>query len=53
VERVYKEENWKMYTQMEMEPRFREDLSPEAEEEPLSEAVTRQLLSKTLQTGKT
>jgi hypothetical protein len=31
---------------------FREDLSPEAEEQPLLEAVTRQLLVKTLRAGK-
>jgi hypothetical protein len=31
---------------------FREDLSPEAEDYPLLEAVTKQLLVKTLQVGK-
>jgi hypothetical protein len=35
-----------------MGPSFREDLSPEAEEQPLLEAVTRKRLVKTLQTGK-
>jgi hypothetical protein len=35
------------------EPQFREDLSPEAEEWPLLEAVTRQLLEKALRAGKT
>jgi hypothetical protein len=34
------------------EPTFREDLRPEAEEYPLLEAVTRQLLMKTQQAGK-
>jgi hypothetical protein len=34
------------------EPSFREDLSPEAEEYSLLEAVTRQLLMKTLRAGK-
>jgi hypothetical protein len=34
------------------EPPFGEDLSPEAEEYPFSEAVTRQLLVKTLRAGK-
>jgi hypothetical protein len=33
-------------------PPFREGLSPEAEESPLLEAVTRQLLLKTLRAGK-
>jgi hypothetical protein len=35
-----------------MEPPFREDMSPEAEDYPLLEAVTRQLLVKTLGAGK-
>jgi hypothetical protein len=35
-----------------MEPPFRENLRPEAEEQPLLEAVIRQLLEKTLQAGK-
>jgi hypothetical protein len=35
-----------------MDPQFREDLSPEAEEQSLLEAVIRQRLVKTLQAGK-
>jgi hypothetical protein len=42
----------KKLIQLEREPPFREDLSPETEEQPLLEAVTRQLLVKTLQAGK-
>jgi hypothetical protein len=37
---------------VEREPPFREDLSPEAEKQPMSEAVTRQLLVKTLRARK-
>jgi hypothetical protein len=35
-----------------MEPPFKDDLSPEAEEQPLLEAITRKLLVKTLRAGK-
>jgi hypothetical protein len=35
-----------------MDPPFREDLSPEAEEQTLFEAVTRKRLVKTLHAGK-
>jgi hypothetical protein len=37
---------------VERELPFREDLSPEAEEQPLLEVVTRKLLEKVLQSGK-
>jgi hypothetical protein len=37
---------------VEMEPPFRKDLSAEAEEQPLLEAVTRKRLVQTLQAGK-
>jgi hypothetical protein len=46
---VKKRGSWK---RVEREPPFREDVSAEAEESPLLEAVTRELLVKTPQAGK-
>jgi hypothetical protein len=45
-----KRDSWKTVGR---EPQFREDLSAEAEESPLLEAVTREQLVKTQQAGKT
>jgi hypothetical protein len=51
VQRRYKKDNWNKNRSFGKEPAFREDLSPEAEEEPLLEAVFWQLLVKILQAG--
>jgi hypothetical protein len=52
VKRGYKEDNWSNNSSFGREPPFREDLSPEIEEQPLLEAVTRQLIVETLWAGK-
>jgi hypothetical protein len=66
VPRIYKEDNWDNQVssvweavrksdtrkRVRREPPFKEDLSAEAEESPLLEAVTRERLMKTQQAGK-
>jgi hypothetical protein len=52
VQRGYKQDNWKKNSSAGRELPFRDDLSPEAEEQPLLEAVTEQLLVKTMRDGK-
>jgi hypothetical protein len=47
-----KEDNWSKNWAVERESPFREDMSPEAEKQPLLGAVTRQLLMKTLRARK-